>query len=157
MCVLTLLLSEHAPSIVLWLELHQLWASQHLYNKSPAYSCRCYITQQGFTDAKQRTACGWRPNTGPAGVHSSSTRIGGDAAHRCQYRRKENSDKTCLGLQKLSKRRDYCYGDLYPLFYLVIMYMSIHVIFYCLLSFLSFTLRSSYYVFLCLLTVLIQS
>lgn len=42
--------SEYAPGIGLWLELHQCWASQHLYNKSPARSYRCYVTLQSFTD-----------------------------------------------------------------------------------------------------------
>lgn len=51
-CVLTLFVSEHAPGIALWLELHQFWTSQHLYNKSPALSYRCYITLQKFTDAR---------------------------------------------------------------------------------------------------------
>lgn len=53
-CVSTLFISEHAPGNALWLELHQFWTSQHLYNKSPAYSYRCYITLQKFTDAKLR-------------------------------------------------------------------------------------------------------
>lgn len=75
MCVLTLLGTEHAPSIVLWLELHQFWASQHLYNKSPADSCRCYITQQGFADAKHRAACIWGLTRGQKRVDSSSTRV----------------------------------------------------------------------------------
>lgn len=42
--------SEYAAGIGLWLELHQCWASQHLYNKSPARSYRCYVTLQSFTD-----------------------------------------------------------------------------------------------------------
>lgn len=41
---------EYAPGIGLWLELQQCWASQHLYDKSPVRSYRCYITLQSFTD-----------------------------------------------------------------------------------------------------------
>ena len=68
MCVLTLLVGEHAPSIVLWLELHRLRASQHLYNKSSAHSWRCCITQPGFTDAEHKTACGGGLGRGGGGT-----------------------------------------------------------------------------------------
>lgn len=90
--------------------------SQHLYNKSPAHSCRYYITQQGFTDAEHKTACsgGRMGDGGAAGVDPSSKWLGGPVRHGWHYRcltESENSHKTyCLGPPK-----DQYSCGLYPL------------------------------------------
>lgn len=57
----------YAPGTGLWLERHQSWASQHLYNKSPARSCSYYVTLQSFTDTTAELPTMASPHMGGGG------------------------------------------------------------------------------------------